>query len=251
MTNEKDQRASFGESVGSMAGAILLILSIRWLLFEPYVIPSGSMIPTLLIHDHILVNKLAYGVRVPFTKKWLLRFSPPQRGEIIVFRSVGEEEEYFMIKRVIGVAGDVVEVGQSGEIAINGTPIERRPMPDSKSEAGQELYYSVNELDLGNSFEVVDFYEEDLVTKKHRILQIKDAYRFGDRKFTVPEGHLFMMGDNRDNSKDSRFWGPLPLAHVVGRATYVWLSCDETIPYLPFLCNPLKVRTKRFFHRID
>ena len=91
-----------GNSFSSFVGAILAILAFRWLLFEPFVIPSGSMIPTLLIHDHILVSKSAYGVRVPFTKMWIADFGGPKRGDVVVFKSL--EGSYFMIKRVVGLA---------------------------------------------------------------------------------------------------------------------------------------------------
>src|ERR1700733_4635559 len=97
-------KAKFGEGFGSFSMAVLAILAFRWALFEPYVIPSGSMIPTLLIHDHILVNKAAYGLRLPFSDSWLFRDSDPKRGDIVVFRSV-DDAGYFMIKRVVGLPG--------------------------------------------------------------------------------------------------------------------------------------------------
>src|ERR1700733_10665233 len=109
--------AKVGNSFFSFAGAILAILAFRWLLFEPFVIPSGSMIPTLLIHDHILVSKSAFGVRLPFTKWWVLDFGNPKRGDIVVFKSV--EGNYFMIKRVIGVPGDKIEMQEDGMVKVN------------------------------------------------------------------------------------------------------------------------------------
>src|SRR4051812_47705052 len=100
-TDKTPQAPKVGNSFASFAMSILAILAFRWLLFEPFVIPSGSMIPTLLIHDHILVSKSSYGVRVPFTKFWVADFGLPKRGDVIVFKSV--EGSYFMIKRVIGI----------------------------------------------------------------------------------------------------------------------------------------------------
>src|SRR3954469_21342838 len=104
---KKKGKAKFGEGLGSFLMAVAAILAFRWALFEPYVIPSGSMIPTLLIHDHILVNKLAYGLRIPFTKQWLMHFAAPQRGDIIVFRSV-ERNDLFLVKRLVGLPGDEI-----------------------------------------------------------------------------------------------------------------------------------------------
>lgn len=185
--------------------AILALLAVRWALFEPYVIPSGSMIPTLLIHDHIMVNKLAYGIRLPFTSQWLMHFASPQRGEVVIFRSV-EDDNFFMVKRVVGLAGDHMVFTEDGQLMVNG-----KPDPGPKSSWGMTP----------------------------------------GEEWTVPAGHIFVMGDNRDNSRDSRSWGPLPLSHLLGRAMFVWLSCEETLPEAPYLCDPSTLRWARFFHRIN
>ncbi len=245
--SNKGQKASFGQSMTSFVGAVLLILSIRWALFEPYVIPSGSMIPSLLVHDHIIVNKLAFGVRVPFTKEWLWRFAKPHRGDVIVFRAV-DDADYFMIKRVIGLPGEEVEVTPAGLVQINGVPLATEILPGTEEDQGS--YYKVNEGDLQGRFERFDFLEEQAGERSYRIILGREAYRFPYSKTVIPEGHYFMMGDNRDNSKDSRYWGPLPQENILGRATYVWLTCEETISFLPFLCNPLKIRWKRLIQKI-
>ena len=240
------KKAKFGEGLGSFLLAVTAILAFRWLLFEPYVIPSGSMIPTLLVHDHILVNKLAYGVRVPFTKSWLFKSGDPQRGDIVVFRSV-EDNGYFMIKRVVGVPGDTIEVDQGGFLKVNGTKVESKPLSVSSEPGSHDPYYHVKESDIGGSYGEFDFYEENLDGVKHRILLTKGVPRFFDRPVKVAENEFFCMGDNRDNSKDSRYWGALPRENLLGKALFVWLSCDETLPFLPFLCNPLELRWGRFF----
>jgi signal peptidase I len=241
------KKAKFGEGLGSFSLAVAAILAFRWMLFEPYVIPSGSMIPTLLVHDHILVNKFAFGVRVPFTKSWLFKNSDPKRGDIVVFRSV-EDNGYFMIKRVVGIPGDTVEVDQDGFLKINGEKLETKILPVSEDSTTQAPYYPVKESDIGGSFSDFEFFEENLTGVVHRGMVTKGVPRFFDHPVTVGADQYFCMGDNRDNSKDSRYWGALPRENLLGKALFVWLSCDETLPYLPFLCNPLKLRWGRFFH---
>lgn len=241
------QKKKFGEGFGSFAFAVLAILAFRWALFEPYVIPSGSMIPTLLIHDHILVNKFAYGVRMPFSESWLFKNSDPKRGDIVVFRSV-EDSGYFMIKRVVGLPGDKIEVDPDGYLKVNGERMPTTPMDITAEASTQKPYYPVTESDIGGNYSDFQFYEEDLKGFEHRAMLTKGAPRFFDRAMTVPEDEFFCMGDNRDNSKDSRYWGALPRKNLLGKALFVWLSCDETLPFLPFLCNPLKLRWGRFFH---
>ncbi|MGE0762510.1 MAG: signal peptidase I [Bdellovibrionales bacterium] len=247
---KKNLKASFSESTISFVGAILAVLAVRWLLFEPYVIPSGSMIPTLLIHDHILVNKLAYGVRWPFTKSWMIKFGEPKRGDIVVFRSV-EEDGKFMIKRVVGVAGDTVEFTDAGQLLVNNEPVPHEPMGDSEAAAVAEPFYPVSAEDVGFELSNLEFYKDKIGEKTFRSLLIKEAFRWRLPPVKVGEGKLFMMGDNRDNSKDSRSWGELPAENVLGRALFVWLSCEQTTPVLTFLCNPLTVRWKRFFHSVE
>lgn len=244
------RKARMGEGFGSFMFAVTAILCFRWLLFEPYVIPSGSMIPTLLIHDHILVNKLAYGIRVPFSKKWIVETSDPKRGDIVVFRGV--DSEMFMIKRVVGLPGDKIEISSDGFITVNGERLPVKPIPNVNSDPkSQEPYYSVSELDLSGSYSDFDFFEEDLKGLQHRMILTKNAGRYFDHPFIVPEREYFCMGDNRDNSKDSRYWGSLPRENLLGRALFVWLSCESTLPFLPFLCNPAKLRWGRFFHSLQ
>lgn len=243
------KKAKFGEGLGSFLVAVAAILAFRWALFEPYVIPSGSMIPTLLIHDHILVNKFAYGLRIPFTSVWLFRNNEPKRGDIVVFRAV-DDGGFFMIKRVVGVPGDTIEVDPEGYVSVNGEKLPTKMLNITDDQSSQAPYYHVTETDIGGAYSDFDFLEENLKGVDHRILLTHNASRFFDRPFTVPEDQYFCMGDNRDNSKDSRYWKGLPRENLLGKALFVWLSCDETLPYLPFLCNPLHLRWGRFFHQL-
>jgi signal peptidase I len=250
MSREKSgekKKAKFGEGLGSFLFAVAAILAFRWALFEPYVIPSGSMIPTLLIHDHILVSKFAYGVRFPFSKSWLFKGEAPKRGDIVVFRSV-EDAGYFMIKRVVGIPGDKLEVDPDGYVKLNGEKLETQKLAVSADPESQKPYYAVKDVDIGGDYGEFEFFQENLKGVTHRAMLTKGAPRFFDRPFTVPEDHYFCMGDNRDNSKDSRYWGPLPRENLLGKALFVWLSCEDTLPFLPFLCNPAKLRWGRFFH---
>ncbi len=250
MAAKGQMKARLGDGFGSFFVAVAAILAFRWLLFEPYVIPSGSMIPTLLIHDHILVSKFSYGVRWPFTKSWIFKNSDPQRGDIVVFRSV-DDSGFFMIKRVVGIPGDKIEISSDGFVSVNGERLPTKAMPNvSTDPKTQEPYYTISEKDLAGSYSDYDFFEEDLKGVNHRMILTKNAGRFFDHPFVVPENEYFCMGDNRDNSKDSRYWGSLPREHLLGKAMFVWLSCEDTMPFLPFLCNPAKLRWGRFFHTL-
>lgn len=244
----ENKKASLSSSAFSFIGAVLAILALRWLLVEPYVIPSGSMIPSLLINDHILVNKFAYGVRLPFSKQWLLKFDEPQRGEIVVFRSI-DKSGYFMIKRVIGLPGDLVEFNREGVLYINGEPVPHRI--EENPQENHLPFYPIKPIDLGAEFKDFTFVHEELGDKEYRTILNRYAQNFTfEQSYRVPEGHIFLIGDNRNNSADSRVWGPLPMENLLGRAMLVWLSCEQMLPFAPFLCNPIHLRWSRFFYSI-
>ena len=242
----KQNKATAVGSIGLFLLSIIVILGFRWALYEPFVIPSGSMIPNLLIHDHILVEKFAYGVRIPFTKKWLSKTDLPGRGEVVVFFSV-EHDNIFMVKRVIALPGDTVEYRKDGVLLINDRELSFVPYKESES----DRYYFVDEKDLYAAKNDYLFFVENNDSTQYRTLLRKNGHRWTEAKVKVPDGHIFVMGDNRDNSRDSRFWGFLPITHLVGRAKWVWLSCQETLEAVPFLCDPAQIRWRRFFHTIQ
>jgi signal peptidase I len=244
------------EGWGSLVVAMLCAMFIRWSLLEAYVIPSGSMFPTLLVHDHIFVNKLVYGLRIPFTEKWMVKFSDPQRGDVIVFK-YPRDPSTFYIKRVVGLPGDKIAY-EHGTLYINDQVAEK------KLPLNSDDFLLLRDVDFQREDSIYDTkdnyvnFTEILVTSanpkgeqkqiEHSILLRRgDVYdKFGP--VVVPDGHLFVMGDNRNNSADSRVWGFLPEKNILGRASFVWLSCEETLNYVSFLCNPLTIRWKRFGH---
>lgn len=238
---------------GSFLLAILIALTIRWGFVEAYVIPSGSMLSTLLIHDHIFVNKFIYGLRVPFSEKWLWKVRQPERGEVIVFK-YPHDIGTFYIKRVVGLPGDKIYYSD-GKLFINEKEIEKNVLTSSEDmnwlrdadfvRDGQRIGEG------GDGKEQYVGWEEKLDNHPHTILLRKDNLHHNmPMPITVPEGKLFVMGDNRSNSSDSRVWGFLPQENILGKAMFVWLSCEETISFLPMICNPMTIRWSRFFHSI-
>jgi signal peptidase I len=193
---------------------------------EPFVIPSGSMIPTLHVHDHILVNKLAYGLHVPFSKKWIFQWASPRRGDIVVFR-YPENPDVFYVKRAIGLGGDRVTM-EHGTLVVNGEklPIERSS-PSTAVPADEDSF---------------EYFAEN-----GHLIRYRDQYSASFEEITVPEGKIFVLGDNRDQSNDSRFWGFVPEENLIGRAWLIWLACDATLPSAQFLCDPTTLRWDRVF----
>ena len=203
---------------------ILVVFILRSFLFEPFKIPSGSMIPTLWVGDLILVNKFHYGLRLPVANIKLTEGTPVQRGDVMVFRYPPRPSVDY-IKRVVGVPGDEVAY-LNKQLSINGQVVERHNQPEFFDESSMRYFKQ---------------YDEALGSQPHMLIQDEDrpAFITGADQFAfrencrysvegvvckVPAGHYFMMGDNRDNSLDSRYWGYVPADHIVGKAWFVWFS---------------------------
>jgi signal peptidase I len=212
------------EYSGSFFPVIALVFILRSFLFEPFKIPSSSMVPTLQIGDLILVNKFTYGIRLPVVNKKIIDINTPQRGDVMVFK-YPKDISLDYIKREVGVPGDRVEY-RNKKLSINGKDVSYKQLPDYLDE--EHLTYSKQ-------------FEENLTGISHRILNDdrapayvpnpdafprKDLCTYNSEGFicTVPAGHYFMMGDNRDNSLDSRYWGFVPDEYIVGKAFFVWMN---------------------------
>lgn len=219
---------------------LILFFSFRWLVLETFVIPSESMVPNLFIHDHILVQKYVYGIKPLMGDGWLLRWSEPHRGEIIVFR-YPENRDVFFIKRLVGLPGDKIEINGMN-VKVNGELLELAQVGKPESEISFRVAYQSN----------AQYYREKLGEISH-FVRFEDNGNFvspEQQTFEVPEDGYFVLGDNRYNSQDSRFWGMVPKDLLVGKAHFIWFSCDKMLEAAPYICDPLSLRLERFFKTI-
>ena len=195
------------EFVASLAPVLGLVLVLRSFVIEPFQIPSSSMVPTLKVGDFILVSKWTYGIRLPVLRNKIIEIDSPQRGDVMVF--FPPHEERYFIKRVIGLPGDEIHV-LDGVLYFNGDKMSQKVLQD--------------EIAAPRSVVMT----EDLGSLEHAMQRRMVPTRLS-QNFTavVPEGHYFMMGDNRDNSSDSRVWGPVPEERIVGKAFARWMFWDK------------------------
>jgi signal peptidase I len=216
------------EYSGSFFPVIALVFFLRSFLFEPFKIPSSSMVPTLLVGDLILVNKFTYGIRLPIVNQKIIQINDPQRGDVMVFKYPKDMSQDY-IKRVVGVPGDKITY-ENKRLTVNGKPISYVPQDD---------YLEEESLNYKQQF------KENLSGVEHRILNdsraptlnlsdVRDfpnkeacSYTYDGFTCTVPAGNYFMMGDNRDNSADSRYWGFVPDKNIVGKAVAVWMNLSN------------------------
>ncbi len=214
--HETTKRKSFyKEWIEPFLIAAVIALFIRQFVVEAFKIPSGSMIPTLTIGDHLLVNKFVYGPRIPFTDARIFTWKEPKRGEIIVFKYPDDEKKNF-IKRVVGLPGDKIEIIK-GKLFINNQPISVMKEGD----------FGGNEGNSGFPFYDRPMpYDEQLGTVRHRIQYLQDQSGKDFGPAFVPNDSVFVMGDNRDNSQDSRVWGPVKFNKILGRALIIYWSWD-------------------------
>ena len=206
---------------------ILVVFGLRSFLVEPFKIPSGSMIPTLLIGDFILVNKFAYGIRLPVANTKIVELGSPRRGDVMVFRYPADTSLDY-IKRVVGLPGDRIEY-RDKKLAVNRKPVPRRQAGDYESRERLQYFPRFIETFDGADHEII--LEADTPGFVGRSMDFGHSencdYNSGGLVCTVPAGHYFVMGDNRDNSSDSRVWGFVPDQNIVGKAFFIWLNLNE------------------------
>jgi signal peptidase I len=240
------QQSALWENIKVVVQALLLAMIIRTVLFQPFTIPSGSMMPTLLVGDYIFVNKFAYGY-----SKYSLPFSPdifsgrifasePKRGDVVVFRFPPNPDVDY-IKRLVGLPGDHIQV-KEGILYINGTAVPRQPdgsfTSDYKLDPGADVPVYKEVLDTGKTYDTLD--------------QSPNSRGDNTREFIVPEGHYFMMGDNRDNSLDSRFdVGYVPAENLVGRASVIFFSLGNDTSFREIWKWPTNMRWDRIFKVVE
>tara|TARA_R110002072_G_scaffold43340_15_gene121836 strand:+ start:4223 stop:5068 length:846 start_codon:yes stop_codon:yes gene_type:complete len=203
---EKAREPTAVEYAKSFFPVLFIVFVLRSFIVEPFQIPSSSMVPTLLVGDYILVNKFTYGIRLPVIRTKVLDINEPQRGDVMVFFPPHMNDTYF-IKRIIGLPGDTVTY-RNKQVYVNGEKLARVPADDP----GLDPRYRI---------------EEELIGDNQYLMQVDKLRPSGEFSEVVKPGHYFMMGDNRDNSSDSRVWGQVPEKDIVGKAFAIWMHWDS------------------------
>ncbi len=206
---EKASEPVLVEYARSFFPVLLVVFVLRSFLVEPFQIPSSSMVPTLEVGDYILVNKYTYGIRLPVIRTKVLALNNPQRGDVVVFFPPHMNDTYF-IKRVVGLPGDTVEY-RNKQIFVNGEWVEREPATEQPAQGSRNI--------MGR----------EVLGESDHLMQIDTRRPSSDFSVVVRPGHYFMMGDNRDNSSDSRVWGQVPEKDIVGKAFAIWMHWDTLL----------------------
>ncbi|HTH96174.1 MAG TPA: signal peptidase I [Stellaceae bacterium] len=243
----KRDQGGWLETIKTIVSVVLIVLVIRTFLFEPFNIPSGSMVPTLLVGDYIFVSKYSYGyskysfpfINPPFSGRvW---GSLPKRGDVAVFR-LPTDPSIDYVKRIVGLPGDTLQV-KHGLLYVNGQPVKRTPGPIFLDD------------EYGSPEPIRQFFETLPGGKTHPILQKYDDGELDNTAiYTVPPGHVFGMGDNRDNSEDSRVLsavGYIPVENLVGKAEFRFFSFDSNTPWWEIWRWPFAIRWSRLFTPVE
>lgn len=220
------------KEIVSIGIIILIALMFRTVIASPYQIPSESMLPTLKIGDFLFVTKYSYAIKIPLTNKNLWQHSMPNRGDVVVFSEQGPGNKN-IIKRVVAVEGDVLDI-ENGKITLNQQPLTYAPVMD-RSVVSDHPH--LLEREIGQLL------QETIDNKQHLMFKLDTTPGKGGH-FVVPSDHVFVMGDNRDRSLDSRYWGFLPVQDIKGRARFLWLSLDKFNP--AFTIGPVAIPSIRW-----
>ena len=227
LAEKLDQQPAWIAYTGSFFPVIAAVFLFRSFMFEPFKIPSSSMVPTLQIGDLILVNKFTYGIRLPIVNKKIIQINDPSRGDVMVFK-FPKDPSLDYIKRVVGVPGDKI-IYKNKRLTVNGQELPYVKMADYLDEERLSYYAHYKENLTGVAHEILNddrspsYVPNPDAFPQHELC----SYNLEGFACTVPAGHYFMMGDNRDNSLDSRYWGFVPDKNIVGKAFFVWMNLSN------------------------